>query len=210
MNIITEHLSKIFNTYTKDSYYEDMKKAVEIYIEKTGRMDEESQEYESRMNSFNDWFVFNYRKDGGKRIVEKYIEDENLDEELANAFTKANYSVFYFHKINFRKQIVIKDILHKEKFILAKDSEHLALVENDLFVGRAINYQNNYYLLSGVCTLPQDILSVLKKESKKIIKENNFELEEEFLLQIEALKTKSLHYGHLESAKVFKFPKKSK
>jgi hypothetical protein len=186
-----------------------MKKAVEIYTEKTGRMDEESQEYESRMNTFNDWFIFNYRKDGGKRIIDQYITDEKIDEELANALTKSNYSVFLFHKINFRKQIVIKDILHKEKFILAKDSEHLALVENDLFVGRAINYQNNYYLLNGVCTLPQDILSVLKKESKKILKENDAQAEEDFLLNIEALKTKSLHYGHLDSAKVFKFPKKS-
>ena len=207
MNIISEHLEKIFQDYTKGEYYEDMKLAVEIYTEKTGKMDEDTDEYEARMNTFNDWFIFNYRKNGGERIIDKYIRDHALDYELAKAFANSCYSLFLFHKINFRKQVVIKDILHRRTFSLAKDCETLALVEDDLFVGRSLKYKDNFYLLNGICLLPRDTLSVLKKESKKIRKENNLLQEEEFLLNIENLKTKALQYGHLNSQQVFTFAK---
>jgi hypothetical protein len=205
MNIISEHLEKILQDYTKDSYYEEMKKAIEIYTDKTGKMDEESEEYESRMNSFNDWFIFNYRKNDDTKIIDNYISDHSISDDVAKSFHNANYSLFLFQKINFRKQIVIKDILHNEKFVLAKDNKHLALVEDDLFIGRVVEINGDHYLLNGLCSLPRDVYSILRKESKKVRKLNNDIEEEEYLLKLELLKTKSLQYGHLESSKIFKF-----
>jgi hypothetical protein len=205
MNVISEHLETILNHYTKDSYYEEMKKAIEIFISKTGKMDEETDEYESRMNSFNDWFIFNYRKDDDTRIIDNYIVDHNVNDDLAKSFHNANYSLFLFKKINFRKQIVIKDILHDKKFVLAKDNRNLALVEDDLFIGRVVEYDGGHYLLNGLCSLPRDVYSILKKESKKIRKLNNDSQEEEFLLKLENLKTKSIQYGHLDATKIFQF-----
>lgn len=205
MNVITDHLEKIFRDYTKDSYYEDMKEAISIYQEKTGKLDEDSTEYESRMHSFNDWFIFNYRKDNGERIIDKYIRENELDYELSKAFSNTNYSLFHFKKINFRKKVVINDVLKGEKFALAQDSGTLPLVEDDLFVGRSVKYKDQFYLLHGICLLPRDTLSILKKESKKIRKIEDKRKEENFLLQVEALKHKALQYGHLDSSKLFNF-----
>lgn len=205
MNIIQDHFDKILSHYTKDAFYEEMKKAISIFVEKTGQMDEESDEYESRMNSFNDWFIFNYRSEDGSRIIDSYLSDFDVDSSIAKAFHNIKYSVFLFKKINFRKQIVIKDILHDEKFVLAKDHDNLALVEDDLFIGRVIEVNEQSYLLNGLCSLPRDVYSVIKKEAKKIRKLNNDSEEERFLLQLESLKTKSLQYGHLDSSKIFKF-----
>lgn len=205
MNIITNHLEKIFNDYTKDSYYEDMKAAIEIYQNKTGRMDADSPEYESRMHSFNDWFIFNYRKNNGERVIDKYIREGSLDYELGKAFSNANYSVFHFKKINFRKRVVIGDILYGEKFFLAKDCGALPLVEDDLFVGRSVKYKDQFYLLHGICMLPRNTLSILKKECKRMRKVEDKRKEEEFLLKVESLKNKSLQYGHIDSSKLFIF-----
>jgi hypothetical protein len=63
----------------------------------------------------------------------------------------------------------------------------------------------DHYLLNGLCTLPREVLSSLKKESKKIRKLNNVEEEEVFLLNLERLKTRSIQYGHIESSKIFTF-----
>lgn len=202
---ITSHIEKILEIYTQGDFYEEMKSALEEYIQATGKMDEDSNEYESRMNNFNDWYIFNYKRADGTRIIEKYIHDHNIDDAIAKAFYNANYSLFLFSKINFRKQIVLKDVLHSEKFVLGKDHMNLALVEDDLFVGRMINFEDKNYLLNGICILPNDVYSILKKESKKIRKLNNAEEEERFLLQIENLKTKSLHYGHVQAQKIFQF-----
>ena len=156
------------------------------------------------MSSFNDWYVFHYPFTESKNLIEEYLSSHSVDEVLTSALRNVNYSLFQFHKINFRKQIVIKDILHGTKHVLSKNNGHLALVEDDIFIGRVIPYADEAYLLSGLCILPKDILPILKKESKKLRKSKNIE-EEDFLLNLERLKTKSLQYSHIEPTKIFTF-----
>ena len=202
---IMETISSILNDYTSGDHYEELKSAKQAFISKTGQIDEEAEEYESRMNSFNDWYLFNYKKNNDIKIIDDYIQNNSVDDEVINSLKSINYSLFLFSKINFRKQVVIKDVLHNVKFTLSGNHGDLALVEDDLFIGRCLDYKNEKYFLSGICTLPREILSVLKKESKKIKKLNNSDEEEAFLLNLERLKIKSLQYGHIESSKIFIF-----
>ena len=113
--------------------------------------------------------------------------------------------MFLFKKINFRKQIIINDILHSDKFVLSKENGTLPLVEDDLFLGRAVNYNDQWFLLNGIVTLPREVFSVLKKESKKVRKLNNSVEELGFLLNLERLKNRSIQYGHVDSSKIFNF-----
>lgn len=205
MNIIQQKVEQALQQYTKGKFYEDLKLAKVAYISKTGKIDEESEEYESRMNSFNDWYIFNYKNDNGQKIIEQFIDENILDDDIKEALSNTTYSLFLFHKKNFRKQIIIKDVLHSTKHILSKENGLLALVEDDLFIGRIVCYKEEFYLLNGLCTLPREILSALKKESKKVRKLNNIEEEEQFLLNLERLKTRSLQYGHIESSQIFTF-----
>jgi len=205
MNIIQKIVDDILATYSSGSNYEIMKASMDHFISKTGKIDEEADEYESRMNSFNDWFVFNHRLDNGQRIIENYLEKNKLDDDLKSSLLNTNYSLFLFSKINFRKQVIIEDVLHSNKFSLAKDNGILALVESDIFVGRVVSYKEENYLLNGLCTIPREVYSVLKKESKKIRKLNDSNEEEAFLLNLERLKSRSIQYGHIESNKIFSF-----
>jgi hypothetical protein len=138
-------------------------------------------------------------------VIDDYIQDHQIDPDLAKALFNVNYSLFQFAKINFRKQVVIKDILHNEKIILSEDNHRIALVEQDVFLGRMVNYQGKNYLLRGICTLPPEVLNSLKKQAKKIKKLKNDREEEKFLLQLESLKTKSKNYGHIDASKIFVF-----
>lgn len=205
MKLIQDHIDLILQVYTKDKHYEDLKNAKEAYIKRTGKIDEETDEYESRMNSFNDWYIFNYKREDGSTIIGDYVQNHEVNDELGQALLNTKYSLYHFSKINFRKQVVIKDVLYSVKFVLSKDNDHLALVEDDLFVGRSVSIGEDHYLLNGLCTLPREVLSSLKKESKKIKKLNNVEEEEVFLLNLERLKTRSIQYGHIESSKIFTF-----
>jgi len=157
------------------------------------------------MNSFNDWYIFNYKREDGSTIIGDYVQNHDVEDNLGQALLNTKYSLYHFSKINFRKQVVIKDVLYSVKFVLSKDNDHLALVEDDLFVGRSVCIGEDHYLLNGLCTLPREVLSSLKKESKKIRKLNNVEEEEVFLLNLERLKTRSIQYGHIESSKIFTF-----
>jgi hypothetical protein len=205
LELIDTHIEKMLTTYTQGEYFERLKQAKEAYIALTGKLDEDKDEFESRMNCFNEWYLFQWKDESGKKIVEDYIRREQLDEDLSQAFLNVNHSLLEFSKVNFRKQIVLLDILHDEKVSLAKGHRHIGLVEDDLFIGRVIRYKGDNYLLHGVCTLPQSIRSVLKKQSKKVRKMNSFEEELKFLLSLESLKTKSMHYQHIEPSKIFVF-----
>ncbi len=204
MNILQEEVEKILSWYSTNQY-DEMKKARDIYFTKTGRVDEDSDEYEARMNSFNDWFVFHYKKENGVSVLDNYITKNKVAEDIEKSLREANYSLFLFQKINFRKQVVVKDILHNNKFILSSKNGFLALVEDDLFIGHSAVYNEEHFLLNGLCTLPRDVLSKLKKESKRIRKLNNINEEEDFLLNIERLKQRSVHYGHINSEQIFNF-----
>lgn len=204
MNIIQDEIDKILQCFANGKHLESLKRAKEIFFAKTGKIDEDSYEYESRMSSFNDWYLFQYQFSANHNVVQEYLATKPVDESLEAAILNTTYSLFLFHKINFRKQIIIKDILHGTKHVLSKDNGNLSLVEDDVFVGRMITYQEQNYLLNGLCTLPKEVLPILKKECRKIRKSKNIE-EEDFLLNLERLKTKSLQYQHIEPSKIFTF-----
>lgn len=205
MNIIEEHIEKILEKYTQGDYYDLLLRAKEDYVKATGKLNEETAEYESRMNTFNDWFIFHFKMDNERRVIDDYIQDVNLDSELAKAFYDVNYSLFHFVKINFRKQVVLKDVLHNQKIILGKDNGEVSLVADDIFVGRTITYKDQSYLMRGLCSLPRTVLSNLKKEAKKVRKLNDVDEEERYLLKVESFMTRSLNYGHIDASKIFIF-----
>lgn len=205
MSFIDEHIDKILKVYTDGDYYNLLRDAKVKYTELTGKLDEDTSEYESRMHTFNEWFIFNFRRADGRRVIDDYIQDENIDSELAKSFHNTNYSLFHFVKINFRKQIVLKDILHDDKIILRKEDCEVGLFEDDLFIGRIVTVEKRNYLLKGVCTLPRETLNILKKQSKKVRKLNSNEQEHQFLLTLEKLKIKSINYGHINAENIFVF-----
>lgn len=205
LDVVHDHLDKVLGLYTEGQFFDVLKEAKDAYFSITGKLDEDNTEFESRMNTFNDWYIFQYRQKDGSKVIEDYIRNHQLDEELSQSLLNVNHSLFEFVKTNFRKQTVLKDILHDEKIILNKEHPTLSLVEGDIFTGRVIKYSGAHYLLRGVCILPQGVKSTLKKQSKKVRKLNSFEEELKFLLHLESLKTKATHYSHIDPAKIFIF-----
>ena len=205
LEIVYEHLDKVLNLYTQGQHFDDLKAAKEKYFSITGKLDEDKDEFESRMNCFNDWYIFQYRHEDGSKVIEDYIRTNQLDVEISQALLNVNHSLFEFSKVNFRKQIVLNDILHDEKIVLMKNHPNISLMEGDVFTGRVIKFKGDNYLLRGVCILPQGVKSILKTQSKTVRKLNSFEEELNFLLQLECLKTKAMHYSHIDPSKIFVF-----
>lgn len=63
MNEIFKELERALMQYTSGNHYDDLLKAKEIYFSLTGKINEDDEDYELRMNSFNEWYLFHY-KDG--------------------------------------------------------------------------------------------------------------------------------------------------
>jgi hypothetical protein len=201
---VEKTLEKILSFYTQEKYMASLLEAKEFYFNKTGRLDEEDAEYESRMNCFYDWYLTEFS--GGELSeppVQNYFKQTDPNEE--EVLGEVNYSLFEFNGKNFRKQFVLKDILHGTKITFDKDYLMPSFVKDDLFTGRVITHEDKNYLMNGLCLLPKEVRSLLKKRAKKVLKEKDIGKEVDFLLTIESLKERARCYSHLEAKQVFVF-----
>ena len=205
-NEIRLHLDKVLTHYTSGSHYERLLEAKDEYFNLTGQVNEDDEDYELRMNSFNDWYIFQFvSKLSDRAAIFDYIEENQLDETLISSLMKMNYSLFEYCGKTFRGFCGFKDILHNYKFVLPKESNPPGLLKEDIFIGRTIQWKENHYLLPGLCLLPKEVRGKLRKQSKKLRKLNDRKIEAEFLLKVESLKTKWVRYGHIKPDRIFSF-----
>ncbi len=202
-------LQKYFDTvlkeYSSKEHSERIVDAKRKYFKLTGTVYEEDEEYEARMNSFNDWYIFHYlSSEFPSTIINNYLKEHKLEPALVDAFKSINYSLFEVGG-SFPNKILLKDWLHNNTYSLADRSNDIGCVAKDIFVGRVLEYQGKFYLLGGICILPPQAKSILKKYARKLSKHQDPNKEMNFLQRLEYLKIKWLRYRHVEVDKIFVF-----
>ena len=201
-------LEKILVKYSEGEFYQTLLMAKEFYFQKTGKVFEEDEDYESRMASFNDWYVLSYiPEDEKETFFERYSKEHEVSDDVLKAIKETNHSFFEYTGTNFKGLHVLKDILHDKKLILAKTHPTPSLLKGDIFIGRTSFYREENFLFNGLRIMPKDASSILKKEAKKVRKSGDPDREEVFLFLAESYKTKWQHYGHVDVTKIFVFPK---
>ena len=151
------HLDKILKYYTEGDFYSSLLDAKKEYFVLTGQVNEEDDDYELRMNLFNDWYLFNYLLNKEEvTVVGDYIERNSLEEDIKNSLNTVNYSLFEYLGEGYRGKKIINDILHRRKYHFSSDFKMPAIYKKDLFTGRVITYNNSSYLMDGLCILPKE------------------------------------------------------
>ncbi len=201
---VMEHLGNALSIYSNGKHFDTMLEAKNLYFSLTGQIFEEDQDYESRMSAFNDWYLLQFVSEDGCPIW-NYVSDYNVEEKVSKALRTIKHSIYEYQGRTFRKQHILKDIVHNRKIVLSKRAVIPSLIKNDLFIGRVIETEGEYFTLSGLCLLPGEIKSILKKEGKKVRALNDTKKEVDFLLRVESLKTKWVRYGHLDAKTIFVF-----
>lgn len=205
-SLIKTHIVQALNEYSQGQYLEDMLEAKKVYFEVTGITNEEDDDYESRMNSFNDWYVLQFQPSGSVRtIIKDYLIENEIEEEVKDSILNFDFSYYEYTGKNLRKKMVLKDVLHDKKIVLPKDHYELGMVKGDTFVGRLITHDEESFLLDGVCVMPKEVSSIIKKEAKRVRKLEEPKEEIHFLLNLEFLKNKWQRYLHIDPTKIFVF-----
>ena len=203
---LKEHFTKALDIYTTGVHYDTLLEAKKEYFTITGQANDDDDDFEARMNSFNEWYVLQFiSKRGTRTVISDYLINNPVDDFLAKSLSSVNYSLFEYVGKNFRGYDVLFDMLHDKKIPLPKGEVLPSIIKDDIFVGRVLNFEDKSYLMSGLCVIPKDTRSILKKECKKVRKLKNPGEELKFLLKIESFKTKWIRYGHVDATKIFKF-----
>ncbi|EPZ52007.1 hypothetical protein M902_1940 [Bacteriovorax sp. BAL6_X] len=191
--------------FSSNEYYDKLRSAKEEYFKLAGKLSEEDEDYESRMNGFVYWYITQRDFDDNGPLIKKFVNEISIEENQKDSMLGINHSLFEYRGQNLFKKHVFKDILHNTKFYIPKNEFTLQLVKDDLFIARTISYEGKTMLLDDISVLPYDARGPLVKESKKVRKLNDRKRDMQFLLRIESLKTKWRQYGHIDPKKIFVF-----
>jgi hypothetical protein len=203
---LKEHFEKALDIYTQGVHYDTLLEAKKEYFEITGQANDDDNDFEARMSSFIEWYVLQFiSKRGTRTVISDYLIHNPVNDFLAKSLTSVNYSLFEYVGKNFRGYDVLFDMLHDKKIPLPKNGILPSIIKDDLFVGRTLSYEGKNNLMTGLCVIPKDVRSILKKECKKVRNLKNPNEELKFLLKIESFKTKWIRYGHVDATKIFKF-----
>jgi hypothetical protein len=93
-----------------------------------------------------------------------------------------------------------------KKITLSKNHPKLSLIKGEVFIARVLTYNNESFLMNGLCVLPEEAIGIVKKQAKFIKKKKNYGKENMFLLVTESLNTKWQRYGHVDVKKIFVYP----
>ena len=177
-------LDSAISKYSSNDYYEKLKVAKEEYFKLAGKLSEEDDDYESRMNGFVYWYITQKNYDANGPLINTYLSEGSIEESQRDSMLNINHSLFEYRGQNLFKKHVFKDILHNTKFYIPKNDFKLQLVKDDLFIARTITHENKTMLLDDISVLPYDARAPLVKESKKVRKLNDRSRDLQFLLNL--------------------------
>lgn len=205
-NEIQSFFDLVLTEYTSEEKLPLLLEAKEFYFGRTGQIDEDAEDFESRMIEFNEWYVFHFIPDSyTKTLLKQYFSQRKVEEEIFESFSNINNSIFEYLGKSFTGSEVFYDFISGKKVKLSKTAPLPTLVKGDVFMARQITFKGQNYFLNGITVIPKDVRSILKKESKKIRKIGSEIEKDKFLLKVQGLKSKWLRYGHVDISKIFQF-----
>lgn len=203
---VQDFFQRVLNHYTDEKHLPLLLEAKEYYFKQTGKVDEDDDDFESRMVDFNEWYILQFIPENRtKTLMREYLKENRVDEELYLAFTQFQQSIFEYLGNSFSGCPSLWNFIEDKKVKLPKNVPMLSVVKGDLFTARLVFYKSQYFLLGGMSIVPKEVKRILKKESKKVRKLGSHVERERFLLRVEGLKTKWKQYGHVDVTKIFQF-----
>jgi hypothetical protein len=204
-DLISFHLEKALEFFSKGDYYHSLLNAKEEYFSHTGKINEDEEHFEQKMNLFNDWYLFNYHLESKEKSPIEIYGQSLEDQALAKALAEVKFSVFEYTKNSLRAEPILKDEIWGTKYTLKKEGAGPGIVKGDLFITGVFTYNNSTELTDGLCLLPIRAAGGIRKQCKKIFKLGDEKRIQSFLLDLIKLTNKSANYSHVDATKIFIF-----
>ena len=84
--LLKEHFLKALEIYTQGVHYDTLLEAKKEYFTITGQANDDDDDFEARMNSFNEWYVLQFISMRGTRtVISDYLINNPVDDILAKS-----------------------------------------------------------------------------------------------------------------------------
>ena len=210
-----KYLEPIIEEFTTGEYYREVYQAKQDYFEKAGIVYEDDPEYDQRMSIFMDWYIFDRDLPGVDlppiKFYFKKNRDRFSDEDLGvyQDFCSSIHSIFrvkrkaWFH----RNAIVVRDLFTNKTYTVTDSEMNRGFARGDIFEARLIPFRGGYEFSRGFCFHPTEMASFILSEIKKVRFQEKAR-HTKLIMQLAAMKLKSLRYHHIEAKHIYSFQSK--
>lgn len=164
--------------------------ARDFYFSRTGKANEDDHDFVQRMNTFLEWFIFDYRPDGvgGSSLFDRYLNEtreEIPSEELVwwIAVSRQVHSLFLI-KSRAGGVIRMRDLAGGRSYVVTGD-DHLE--KGDILEARLVVCGGGCYFTYTHCLHPKESYGPIKSEVKKW---RGKPLTDDFFLKLQGMQLK--------------------
>ena len=169
-------LDRIIESFTNKNFAAELHASKNFYFDMNGMPYEELHSFESRMNSFLEWFILDKINEKlAKRIIDFLIEDSShkfTEDEIKGLKSLDNniHSVFLTRKIKDNTVKVI-DLFSKEKYTVVQEGAKLTMNIDELLTARIVKYNDEYFFTRTYSPHPFEAYKFIKQRIKVANKE---------------------------------------
>ncbi|MDH5541447.1 MAG: hypothetical protein OEY64_00645 [Nitrospinota bacterium] len=169
--VISAILDEVFTFASEKQNASHLERAKTLYYSKVGQTFEDDPDFIQRMDSFLEWFIFDYMPEGGVPggIYKSYLEQKrhaSTTDELLARMELANSHQSIFLVIEYKNGVVkVKDLVLKKKFYVTCEDN---LEEQDILMTRIVHMKGKCHFSRSHCLHPKSALKFIKNAIRKI------------------------------------------
>jgi hypothetical protein len=173
-----ELLNTLLDYSCAPEFSDQMSIARELFAIATGKVNDDDPFYDSRMCSFQEYFLFDYRLSdvfSGSTVFELYLLQSQTrlsPQELNNfeQFRSFRHSLFLVEKVN-PQSLLVTDLIAQQRFEVFSLSEFMfAGFEAGLvFEGRSVSFNGRDYFTGAFIIHPEDVRSRIEKYIRQFL-----------------------------------------
>ncbi len=168
--VIRGLLDRLIEYASEPRFAESLNTAREIFYAKAGKTNEDDPDFIQRMNTFLEWFIFDYRPEGAgtRSVYDQFLDEKRKETSSADminwiALSRQVHSVFLV-KSRVRGVITVRDLSGRRNYVVTSD-DHLEA--GDILESRVIVVGKGCFFTYTHVLHPKTALRPIRAELKK-------------------------------------------
>jgi hypothetical protein len=204
---LQSYLDRVLEAYSRDGYYEEVRRAKEEFFSRVGQVAEGSENFETQMKAFLDWFLFDRNLEKSEICPIKLFVFDHAnnfppeEREIFRDLAKSVHSLFELLKVK-ESDIYIKDLFSSEKYIVEDSEIYSGFNKGDIFEGRLIKFRDRMVFGPSFVFHPKECQAFISKEIKKV---RNLDPKHQLKLihRFAMMKMKCEQYSHIDVKNIY-------
>ena len=166
------YLDQLIAFASQEERKPDLLAAKAEYFQRTGEVFEDDKQFEMRMASFLDHYLFDrLRPESGKTPAQEFLESRSAAEDPGEvaafrSFTETVHGLFEVRKIK-PGMVRLRELFGGKEFDVTERRHTVGLEKGDILEARLIPFDGALVFSAAFCFHPRDATRAIKKEVKR-------------------------------------------